>query len=376
MYSLINIHNFISKYFYKNIIKKIIITFNLFVFFLLLFIVTRVVYINSSFINLEKNHLVSPVILTIKGRTLSTKESKLFKNANPFGFLLHAHNFYSQKQVKTLIKNLRSLFPNRKIYIAIDQEGGVVDRLRKIGYNKEKSARYFGDLSKQNFQKAKKEIYLNALNTSLILKNLGFDINFAPMVDLGNEQTYRKDTNSWDDIISRTYSNESTIVIKLAGEYIKASKQAGIYTSIKHIPGHGASFIDTHNDEAIIDKSLKNLFLEDFKPFIKLSQKVQFAMINHVTYKSIDNLPASMSKKTIKIIRDDFKFAGFIISDALNMKALDSFSLQERVKKSLDAGVDIVIPNYSSLLSVKKAIEAIDKNTIISFNKKLKKNNL
>ena len=327
-------------------------------------------------LNFEQQALVTPIITYVKSTSLDDEEKAFIKKINPFGILLNSENIESKAQIKTLIRELKLLFPGRKLYVAIDQEGGQVDRLKKI-FAKDKllkEASYYGAIAEYDLVQAKRELYRDSKFTAEILADLGFDINLAPMVDL----TFFKNSSvkgvkkSWAATEARSYSSEVRIVVELATVFIKAMHEVGIITVVKHIPGLGRAFEDSHNGEAIIEAGYLDLLEKDFLVFKALAKIAKMAMVSHGTYSAIDPLPATFSKKIIKdVIKREIQFNGLLISDALNMQAISNYKLEDRVKKSLAAGVDIVIPNYVSRIVAIKAVKAIKEENLKKFNQKL-----
>ena len=178
---------------------------------------------------------------------------------------------------------MKLLFPGRKLYVAIDQEGGQVDRLKKI-FAKDKllkEASYYGAIAEYDLVQAKRELYRDSKFTAEILADLGFDINLAPMVDL----TFFKNSSvkgvkkSWAATEARSYSSEVRIVVELATVFIKAMHEVGIITVVKHIPGLGRAFEDSHNGEAIIEAGYLDLLEKDFLVFKALSFDLYFSRV-------------------------------------------------------------------------------------------------
>ncbi len=326
---------------------------------------------------LAQYDLVTPVIFNIKGKEITEYEKKLFRKANPFGFIIFGYNISSERQVKKLVKDLRSIFPERKIYITIDQEGGRVDRLKKIIADPEKlvkKAVYYGDLAEKDLAKARAELYQDARFTAKILKDLDFDINFAPMADLiffKHNIAADNQEISWAATDERSYSADPEIVTALAKEFMQAMQAEGIMVSLKHAPGIGRGFTDSHDTEAIIAASLTELQTKDFKPFRELREYTNFMMVGHATYTNLTKLPASMSPEIIDLIKNDIGFNGLLFSDALNMEALADYDYEERVNVILANNIDIIIPNYLPYIHTITAIKAIPEERLVAFNQRL-----
>lgn len=154
-------------------------------------------------------------------------------------------------------------------------------------------------------------------------------------------------------IAHRTYGHSSRNVTILAKEFIKGMKEEGIMITLKHAPGIGSGNKDSHKGKVIINKSKTSLIEHDLVPFTKLSKISDFILASHAIFTDIDGKPTTMSKKTINFFRQNAKFDGFIISDALNMNALREVKsrnssiefYQDIAEKIFDAGVDIIITN-------------------------------
>ena len=333
---------------------------------LILFIIVKATDYSILF-DIKKHKMVMPVIMNIRGYSMSQEEKIIFKKINPFGFILHGNSFKTKEQVIELIDSIRALFPDRKVYFFTDQEGGEADRLERIGSPKSPSAKYYGEIARDNMVEAKTQLYNHVSATSGFLREIGMDVNLAPVLDIFYEENGKPAS-----IGSRSYSHDIDIVTELGKVFTKASHDNGLHTTIKHIPGLSNSLLDTHEDKVVIDTKLEILEKTDFMPFKSLSKSTKFAMVNHVIYSDIDDKPASISAKTIDIIRKKIGFDGLIISDAFNMKAISDYDVSSIVQMSFNAGVDIVMPNIISIRISKKVIDEIDEEIVLRFNKKIK----
>ena len=163
---------------------------------------------------------------------------------------------------------------------------------------------------------------------------VGANLNFAPVLDLDYE-------NTTTALKSRTFLGKPDVVAKYGRVLWQTYVQKGICPCMKHLPGHGRATLDPHLELPVIDCSLED-FQNDLMPFI-LNKDCPAAMTAHILMPQVDEqLPLTMSKKGVqKIIRGLIGYQGFLISDALEMKALKG-SITEKVCASLDAGVDAV----------------------------------
>jgi beta-glucosidase-like glycosyl hydrolase len=324
---------------------------------------------------------ITPIIMTIKGTKLNTKEKLFIVKNNPFGYLIHIYNVTSKDQAKKLLDDIKRISKRDNIFFLIDQEGGRVDRLLHITGKKTFPQFHFGEIAKTDLDRAKKETYNQALNNAKILSEIGVNLNLSPVLDVLRPDSNIKDsydnissTHTKEDIGDRSFSKDPNVVSVLGEQVISAMNEKNIYSCIKHLPGLGGSRVNSHHELPVINKSMKQLE-KDLIPFKKLNY-VDFAMIGHAMFPAIDKENIStFSKKLITLIRKEIGFKGLIISDALNMKALGDISDKEKVHKALDAGVDIVMPFFipDRIDELDEIVNSISQKTIIDFNKKFSK---
>ena len=285
-------------------------------------------------------------ITGIKSTTLSIKEKKFLKKYKPWGVILFSRNIKSIKQGKKLTDQIRKVFIDKNYPILIDQEGGRVNRLKKIFNTDLLTGEFFGKL----YLKDKKKFYNCYKNfikqTSFLLKLIGANINTLPVLDLRSKV-------SCSIIGDRSFSKNPKIVSEIGDICIKNFHSNNIGTVIKHIPGHGLAKVDSHKFTPNVNKSLKYLLKNDFSTF---KRKVSlFAMTAHIIYTKIDKVnTATHSKKIIELIRGNIKFKNIIMSDDISMKSLKS-SIKVNTMKAFNAGCDIVLHcngNYKEMNEV------------------------
>ena len=290
------------------------------------------------------------IITSIKSFKLSNKEANLIYREKPWGIILFKRNIKSFIQLKNLIANIKNIMKDDNYPIMIDEEGGNVSRLADI-FNNHAPQKFFGDIYKIDKKISIKiyQLYIDRLTS--YLKELGININTVPVLDV-----VRHFTNKI--IGSRSFSSDKLIVKELGQECLKRYKLNKIGTVIKHIPGHGASMLDSHLVESKVNIEYRNLAKIDFFPFTIKNSK--FAMTAHIIYTRIDKKNvATFSKKIIsKIIRNKIGFKGILISDDISMKAL-KYDLITNAKKSLEAGCNLVLYCSGNYLESKKLIKNI-----------------
>jgi beta-N-acetylhexosaminidase len=273
-------------------------------------------------------------ITGIKSTTLSVKEKKFLQQYKPWGVILFSRNITSLNQAKKLTDQIKRIFSDKNYPILIDQEGGRVNRLKKILNTDPLTGEFFGKL----YLKDKKKFYnyykIFIKQTSFLLKSIGANINTMPVLDLRLK-------GSSSIIGNRSFSKDPKIVSKIGDICINNFHLNNIGTVIKHIPGHGLANVDSHKFTPIVNKNLKYLIKNDFSTFKNKSSL--FAMTAHIIYTCVDKSnTATHSKKIIKLIRNHIKFKNIIMSDDISMKSLKS-SIKINTLRAFDAGCDLVL---------------------------------
>ena len=273
-------------------------------------------------------------ITGVKSTTLSVREKKFLQKYKPWGVILFSRNIISLKQAKKLTDQIKKIFKDKNYPILIDQEGGRVNRLKKIFDADTLTGEFFGKL----YLKDKKKFYdyykIFIKQTSFFLKSIGANINTLPVLDLRLK-------GSSSIIGDRSFSKNPKIVSKIGDICINNFHSNNIGTVIKHIPGHGLAKVDSHKLTPRISKDLKYLIKNDFSAFKKKSSL--FAMTAHIIYTDIDNSnTATHSKKIIELIRNHIKFKNIIMSDDISMESLKS-SIKVNTLRAFNAGCDLVL---------------------------------
>jgi len=242
-------------------------------------------------------------------------------------------NISSKSQLKKLTSQLQACSADGKLLIAVDQEGGRVQRLkRKYGfYGKFPKA---SDVIKMDQSKIKSTY----TKMSAELKSVGINYDLAPVVDL--------DINMKNHVIhglGRSFGKDPKVVAQYASTFIDAMHSKGVLTSIKHFPGHGSSVGDTHKGFVDVTNLWKEVELE---PYRLLKDKADTVMVAHVFNKKLDDkYPASLSFKTItKMLRWKLGYHGVVITDDLQMGAISKkYGLENTLKLAINAGDDILL---------------------------------
>jgi beta-N-acetylhexosaminidase len=262
-------------------------------------------------------------------------------------------NIFLPSQLQKLCTDLQML-AGGNLFISIDQEGGKVNRLKASrGFKQTPSAQYLGQIDNTDTTS------YYARRCAEQLKMLGFNLNFAPCVDIN--------INPDCPIVGkvqRSYSVDPKIVLKHSSIWIEVHHRLNIPTSIKQFPGHGSSNADTHIGIADITNTWQEKI--EFFPYRYLIayDLCDMIMVSHVFNRNLDaDYPASLSHKVITgIIRKKLKFNGLVITDDLAMGAIaNHYSLQTVLEKTINAGTDmLILSNNGSFYEPSIAAKAID----------------
>ena len=267
-------------------------------------------------------------ILSVSGEELTDEEKYLLESANPLGVALFGRNLKTKEQIKKLIKSIKEVIGRDDVLIALDEEGGRVNRLLAAGFGQYGSQTLLSKIGEKKILQTHAELIAADMHA------VGANLNFAPVLDLDYENTTKA-------LKSRTFLGAPETVAKYGRILWQTYQKKGIIPCMKHLPGHGRAVSDPHLGLPVIDASLKEM-AKDFMPFI-LNKDCPAAMTAHILIPEVDDkFPITMSRKGVQnIIRGVMDYQGFLISDALEMKALKG-SLTEKINASLDAGVDAV----------------------------------
>jgi beta-N-acetylhexosaminidase len=243
-------------------------------------------------------------------------------------------NITSPKQLRNLIEGLQ-VVSSRPLFIAIDQEGGKITRLkRRFGFPATVSAQYLGEKNRVDFT------YKEAEKIAKTLASVGINFNFAPVVDVNVNPN-----NPVIGRLRRSFSANPDIVTRHALAFIKAHHKHKIITVLKHFPGHGSSTADSHLAWADVSDTWQGIELNPYRDII-LSNQADAIMIAHVFNKLLDSeYPATLSKQTVTgLLRGDLGYKGVVVSDDMQMKAVAKhYKFKEAIMRTIQAGIDIIV---------------------------------
>src|ERR671912_1086163 len=248
------------------------------------------------------------------GPTLTARESAFFREAAPWGFILFRRNVEDRAQLRALGDALRETVGRADAPILIDQEGGRVQRLGPPHWPKYPPGSAYGRIPDPV---ARRE--LTRLGARLIahdLRAVGIDVDCVPVLDVPVAGAH-------DVIGDRAYGRDPQTVAVLGRAAAEGLLAGSVLPVIKHIPGHGRAFADSHLQLPVVETPRAELEAHDFAPFRYLAD-MPLAMTAHVVYTALDRArPATTSRKVVRdVIRGSIGFDGLLMSDDLSMNAL------------------------------------------------------
>lgn len=296
--------------------------------------------------------MTSAAIYGCSRHKLTAEERAFFVETRPWGFILFRRNVDTPDQVKALVAELRDSIGRADAPVLIDQEGGRVQRLGPPHWPKYPPGSAY--LKAVNDPMAARELVrLGARLIAHDLREVGITVDCVPVLDVPVPGAH-------DIIGDRAYAQEPATVTQLGRAAAEGLLAGGVLPIIKHIPGHGRAFADSHHDLPVVETDLATLDAWDFAPFKALSD-MPMAMTAHVVFSAVDaKRPATTSKKGIRLMREHLGFSGLIMSDDLSMKAL-SGTLTQRAEQSLKAGCDVILHCNGDLDEMRQVAEGTGK---------------
>ncbi|WP_339742872.1 glycoside hydrolase family 3 N-terminal domain-containing protein [uncultured Maricaulis sp.] len=254
------------------------------------------------------------------------------------GVLFLRHNVRSREGVEGLTARFREIDPTA--WMAVDQEGGLVQRLsRDLGYTAIPRALI---VAQSDSVEQAKAVYSEAADEFVAA---GFDLNLAPVADLNDPE------NAVIGVHGRSYGNDGETVAAYAAAFIEAYDEAGVVCAIKHFPGHGHSRGDSHAGFVDITDTWSEAELDPFRRLINAGE-AQLIMGGHLTNRHLDptGVPITFSAPVIEdLLRGQMGYTGAVMTDDLDMGAIhENYSQREAVLRSIEAGNDIIMLSNSA----------------------------
>jgi len=289
----------------------------------------------------------APLILDIAGTALTEVDRRRLAHPLVGGMILFGRNWQSRAQLTELCAEVKAIRPD--LLIAVDHEGGRVQRFRTDGFTHLPSMRSFGELwfkddkglAGSGAMKACEAATSAGFVLASELRACGVDFSFTPVLDLDHGES--------GVIGDRAFARDPRMVSLLARSLMQGLLQAGMANCGKHFPGHGAVKADSHVALPVDKRSLKAILVDDALPYSWLTSVLTAVMPAHVIYSKVDERPAGFSARWVQdILRGQLGFAGAVCTDDLSMAAARQMggrelSYTEAVLAALQAGCDLTL---------------------------------
>ncbi len=287
---------------------------------------------------------LGPLMVDLAADCMSAEEKELLHSPQVGGVILFSRNFGTVERLIKLIEEIHEL-RHPRLLIAIDQEGGRVQRLRE-GFTQLPAINLLGQIYDSEPKRALELAMVSGWLMASELRSIGIDFSFAPILDLnyGVSQV----------IGDRAFHKNPEIVSLLAIRYVQGMRNAGMQAVGKHFPGHGAVTADSHIELPTDMREFQDIATQDLIPFKRLIDNGLAGLMSaHVIYKKVDLEIATFSKLWLQdVLRKQMEFKGVIFSDDLSMKAAHCHGQSDgegsdeyllRTQKALDAGCDMAL---------------------------------
>jgi beta-N-acetylhexosaminidase len=307
------------------------------------------------------------LFIGLPGTELDADTRALIQEVRPGGIIIFGRNVAGPEQLRSLLDGVRELVPTPPLF-GIDQEGGLVDRLRRIftPMPAARTIRQHGDLAAAR-----------ALGriTGEVLRMLGFNLNFAPVMSIMTED---RDLLS-NGLYSRSYGRSPGEVLGYTTVYMRGLQGTGMMGCLKHFPGIGAGEVDSHEEMPVVHLSHDDLIAQDLAPYIELFQRrddrVRCVMVSHGGFPNIDIKegvtggllePASLNYNIVTtLLRKELGYKHLVVTDDLEMGAISRHcEIEDAVVRATKAGEDMLLicaspdkirRGYSGLLAAAKS---------------------
>lgn len=277
---------------------------------------------------------LGPVMLDVVGTTLSEDDLRRIRHPLTGGVILFARNYDNRAQLVALCDAIHAARPG--VLIAVDHEGGRVQRFRSDGFTRLPAMRKLGQLWDNDVLQACKVATALGYVLAAELRACGVDLSFTPVLDLDYGQS--------EVIGDRAFHHDPRVVTLLAKSVNHGLREAGMANCGKHFPGHGFVAADSHIAIPVDERDPKDILQDDAAPYGWLGMSLSAVMPAHVIYPKFDKHPAGFSRKWLSLLRKDLGFEGVIFSDDLSMQGASvAGTVVQGAHAALKAGCDMVL---------------------------------
>ncbi|MDB5840884.1 MAG: nagZ [Herminiimonas sp.] len=277
---------------------------------------------------------LGPVMLDVVGTTLDADDIRRIRHPLTGGVILFARNYENRAQLTALTAAIHAERPG--VLIAVDHEGGRVQRFKSDGFTRLPAMRTLGELWERDVLQATRAATDVGFLLAAELRACGVDLSFTPVLDL--------DYGESGVIGDRAFHRDARVVTLLAKSLNHGLALAGMANCGKHFPGHGYVKADSHVAIPVDERSLDQIIGEDAAPYDWLGLGLAAVMPAHVIYPQVDPHPAGFSKKWLSMLRGKMRFEGVIFSDDLSMEGASvAGGVIDGANAALAAGCDMVL---------------------------------
>lgn len=272
------------------------------------------------------------------------------------GLVYFSKNIVDREQITQMLSGTaaKSIYP---LFLAVDEEGGSVSRVAQSSID----VIQVGDMAAIGESGDTAQAYETGLTIGTYLKELGFNLDFAPVADVAG---------SGDSAMGdRVFGSDAKLVGDMVSNVVEGIEGTGVSACLKHFPGIGAAAEDTHKGRVETTKTLEEMRTSDFIPFqAGIDAGADFVMVSHITASAVDGdaLPSTLSKTIVTdILREELGFRGVIITDALNMSAItEYYTPEEAAVGAIEAGVDMLLMPEDFNAAYEAVLAAVQDGTI------------
>jgi beta-N-acetylhexosaminidase len=276
------------------------------------------------------------LMLDVQGLELTVEDREVLAHPQVGGVILglYGRNYSSLSQLQELVASIREC--NEDLLLAVDQEGGRVQRFRN-DFTRLPPMHIFGGLHRNDPVFAGTAARACGWLMAAEILSCGLDISFAPVADLYSDKSRV--------IGDRAFASEPAVVVALVRAFVEGMHEAGMKATGKHFPGHGSVIEDSHVELPVDDRSLEQLLTTDLRPFVDCADMLDAMMPGHVLYPQVDSRCAALSRIWLQdILRKRLDYDGIIFSDDLTMAAAESAgNVVQRAELALGAGCDMIL---------------------------------
>jgi beta-N-acetylhexosaminidase len=280
--------------------------------------------------------MIGPLMVDVVGQELNAEDREILAHPLVGGVILFTRNYRDPEQLRALCDDLLRAKSGSRLLIAVDHEGGRVQRFR-VGFSRVPAMRTVGKLYEESVAQACAEAEAHGRTIGSELAAFGIDLCFAPVLD--------RDIGVSGVIGDRAFATEIPVIVELSRAFRRGLNAVGMAATGKHFPGHGAVAADSHHELPVDRRSLAEIEATELEPFrVLIEDGIESLMMAHVRYPTLDMFPASLSTKWIGgVLRRKLRYGNAVFCDDLSMNgAAVVGGLADRARLALAAGCDML----------------------------------